>query len=350
MKCRCWPSGSGGPGRGARPPGCSNRLRQSQASTSTHARNDGELDLSNRRATIPQREFAEITPGTRAPSDADRLHVLSLRNGTQICYANSVILAYLWCIRLSAIEWSQALGLAADPILRLLQVHRPTLTSFNSLAFLWYDWPQPHIQHDASEFWAHFLQVTGSIARVGVWEARKLVAAGVQIMSAGSADQAVTIPVPAPNSSGSTSLQVCLTAWRRQLRPQLHAFTVLPSVLCLHLERYTHTGGRVRKTKVRLLLPEVIQVPNSSTMPQWRLSTSLTGSLLASFIWGLRFSTVTMLPLPFALKGSGSWMTIERVSGYLSSRCSSSPTFTCCGQLRSRCPQEDHDLEQPMRT
>ena len=88
---------------------------------------------------------------------------------------------------------------------------------------------------------------------------------------------------------------------------------------------------------------------NSSTMPQWRLSTSLTGSLLASFIWGLRFSTVTMLPLPFALKGSGSWMTIERVSGYLSLRCSSSPTFTCCGQLRSRRPQEAHDLEQPMR-
>ena len=73
------------------------------------------------------------------------------------------------------------------------------------------------------------------------------------------------LPVREVQGEGLALLDVaqdlCLTAWRRQLRPQLRAFTVLPSVLCLHLERYTHTGGRVRKTKVRLLLPEVIQVP-----------------------------------------------------------------------------------------
>ena len=193
------PQGAHGKRHGCDGPGFSNSPRECTEGSRADAGVAGEFRVPGGGPPVSQRVVAALGIGTRAPADVERLHVLSLRNGSQICYANSVLLAYMWCTHLSSLSWLRAFGRAADPIQLLLQVHRPTLTSFDSLGFLWRDWPRPHIQHDASEFRAHFLLVTGCIACVGEWEARKHIEVGVQVMVSGSSAQAITIPVPTPN-------------------------------------------------------------------------------------------------------------------------------------------------------
>ena len=184
---------------------------------------------------------------------------MTLRNNTQICYANSIVLCFYWAVCATTCTWQHGFGRLHKAFKALLNTHRPTITSFAPLKTLWQGWPDAHIQHDAAEFWAHLLQVSAPSSCEGSWQARAATEEGVRITDSGTMKQALMTPLEVQPQAQSIS--VCIDRWRNQHGLQIHALVEAPTVLCLQLNRFQVSGRRVTKTKTPVHIPQVIAVP-----------------------------------------------------------------------------------------
>ena len=184
---------------------------------------------------------------------------MTLRNNTQICYANCTILCFYWAVCASTCTWQHGFGRLHKAFKALLYAHRPTIASFAPLNSLWQGWPDAHTQHDAAEFWGHILQVSAPNCCCGSWQARAATEHGVQIIESGTMTQALMTPLEV--QSQPQSISTCIDRWRNQHGLQIHAFVQMPTILCLQLNRFRVQGRRVTKTRTPVHIPQVIAIP-----------------------------------------------------------------------------------------
>ena len=179
---------------------------------------------------------------------------LVLLNSSNLCYANSGVLAVLWSIA----STQQGLRIQLWEMLRLLhwltrkprRVSLPSLRVWQSITF---DWQDPHSQHDAAEFLGFLSPALVSTSDAGRWEARLSVdpstpdALPHQVVDHGQMWPLVLTTALSPAAEGANraewTLQSLIIRWRNQVVQ--HAAVTSPPILPLQLNRFGQDGSKV---------------------------------------------------------------------------------------------------------
>ena len=152
-----------------------------------------------------------------------------LSNPHNLCYANTVAIAFTW---LGYLFQSYVLaGGACSGCLKVVYGAR-SLQLTNALPWLavFAAWPQAHEQHDAAEFSAHFLHLARPRAFSGTWNARLAQGDTVRVTNTG------TLLLPLKLDRLESTLQSCLDAWEGQAH--VHALSSFDNALLLQLHRF----------------------------------------------------------------------------------------------------------------
>ena len=182
---------------------------------------------------------------------------LVLLNSSNLCYANSGVLAVLWSIA----STQQGLNIQLWEMLRLLhwltrkpqRVSLPSLRMWQSITLITCDWQDPHSQHDAAEFLGFLSPALVSTSDAGRWEARLSVdpstpdALPHQVVDHGQMWPLVLTTALSPAAEGANraewTLQSLIIRWRNQVVQ--HAAVTSPPILPLQLNRFGQDGSKV---------------------------------------------------------------------------------------------------------
>ena len=173
-----------------------------------------------------------------------KVRILRLLNPHNLCYANSLSMAWLWLSGLDPGDPRNQFGstLLDAPTCRI------SLLQMMTWQPIWRGWPRPHLQQEAQEFFAHMQSTQAAPYFEGAWEVRLTLQSlhdrSYEVVDSGITSQGLPIPLP----THPDTLENCIKSWC--LQPHKHAFTAPPRWLCLHLLRFTHDAGTIRKSNV----------------------------------------------------------------------------------------------------
>ena len=104
-----------------------------------------------------QASVATLGACEHAPAVLAKVRSLRLNNPHNLCYANSLSLAWIWLSGLDPGEPEGHFGGNAQALRTLLEISTSSINLLQILAWqpIWRGWPNPHLQQDAQEFFAH---------------------------------------------------------------------------------------------------------------------------------------------------------------------------------------------------
>ena len=176
---------------------------------------------------------------------------LTLSNPSNYCYANSIINSVVWV----ASQCSQ--GIEVCRLLRWL-VHKPQrvcLWRVRAWQTLTRRWENPARQHCAAEFLQHLAEVF-TPERGDFWQARLNSGTSTEVVDHGDLWPLLLNVAPQLGNDSTCSLQSFFSSWRNQARR--HALVSLPSVLPVHLCRFSDAGD---KDNFKIALSRRVYVP-----------------------------------------------------------------------------------------
>ena len=187
--------------------------------------------------------------------DQARVLRLVLVNPHQICYANAVLLAWLWLTVSDSGDFRDFAGALSLAMTSLPEARTPVyFPALQVWKHVLRRWQRLTAQHDAHEFLA--TQASAPAFR-GRWEARTLLPGALKrVEDSGCLLAGLTLPW----LDHPASLQEALQSWC--LQPAKHAMTSLPRALCLHLPRYRQENGVSKSfAPLHMAAEEVVHVP-----------------------------------------------------------------------------------------
>ena len=190
--------------------------------------------------------------------DQARVLRLVLVNPHQLCYANAVLLAWLWLTVSDSGDFRDFAGALSLAMTSLPEARPPVyFPALQVWKHVLRRWQRPTAQHDAHEFWGYLATQALAPAFRGRWEARTLLPGALKrVEDSGCLLAGLTLPW----LDHPVSLQEALQSWC--LQPAKHAMTSLPRALCLHLPRYRQENGVSKSfAPLHMAAEEVVHVP-----------------------------------------------------------------------------------------
>ena len=223
-------------------------------------------------ATPTDLSLSADAPGLLA-TRVTRLKLLRLQNPHNLCYANSVVLSWLWTSTQLAGDPSHLFGALRQAFEPLLHSPHMMLSLIDMLHWrpIFSNWARPGDQHDAHEFFIHLQAGATATQFDGSWEARlRRGARGHDITDSGNTRVGISLNLP----HAPTTLVNCIKSWCLQ-PPYTHALTLTPDTVCLHLQRYIITAdAQVRKNshEIGIEAGAVVHLPvfAEHTTLQWQ--------------------------------------------------------------------------------
>ena len=187
-----------------------------------------------------------------------------LNRGRNLCYMNSLVQAWHWLLQLCP-DRLRMMG-TGRTFFQTLQAH-PVYNPKNLMKdthwrALVTGWSDHHRQHDVAEFFWFMCQRHSFLLFQGQWEARRVHQGHLQTRDTGLCTQPVllTLPRTPPGLDVRVQVQSLLDYWSGASKA-VHAFSDLPSVLTLQLERFINIGGTIQKRKDPVDVDDILIIP-----------------------------------------------------------------------------------------